>query len=181
MAQTGSEVSFISDAELTRCRIVLKVASVSIRHATFIDCTIEAKRQLSNREFYGNRFVRCTFKGRYHGCGFGDSPELYGPGELVDADFSAAELYGCRFLNVDVSRIHFPRWPCFTIVDPANAGALREQPWPDSRYEVLVDITLTPARGTVAVSWHAPTLVKKMGGTEEELRRLLEPLPFVIL
>src|SRR5581483_595762 len=84
-----------------------------------------------------NCWERCKFLGTYWSCQFGQlqSPFEYESEKLdgfrvwtnpwgrylvKECDFSQARMHYCAFENCDVSTMKFPRWPCFTILDPAR-------------------------------------------------------------
>ncbi|MFY0582461.1 pentapeptide repeat-containing protein [Cystobacter fuscus] len=78
----------------------------------------------------------CRFKGNLSDCDFGHWPG-YAPGwehgSIEDCDFTEARLDGCRIMGCNPATVRFPKWPCFTILDPVqNSRALRSATGPDA-------------------------------------------------
>jgi hypothetical protein len=144
----------------------------------FINCTIQAKGELKTVRWAPISLKRCRFKGRFTGNDFGfreDLDERRTLGGIEDCDFSEARLNGCRFSNCDMNTISLPRWPCFTFLDPlGHAAELRQHAWPGLVGRATVEAVCESPVGTVAVTWHAPTVAEKMDTTVEELRAALE-------
>jgi len=119
----GKEYQYLGpNLVLKNCRIVIRLSarSLTITEVKFVGCQIDAKRKLINcQEWCRNSIRQCTFTGTYSGNDFGhwDSPL----GELQDCDFSKAILDRCRMMDCDVKSIRFPRWPCFTVLQPGSA------------------------------------------------------------
>jgi hypothetical protein len=93
----------------------------------------------------------------------------------VDCDFTEATLQGCRFLACDVRTLRFPRWPCFTILDPVRRWReLRALPWPGLIGPVTVEGFAESPPSTVALTLCAPILAKRYGTTPEALKAIVE-------
>jgi hypothetical protein len=169
---------------LRDCTLVTRVSgrNLLIRSASrFIDCTFEVKQQLSNyQEWICASFKGCRFKGRFKGNDFGHWPEYgsqaeYQFGSLESCDFSEAWLDACRFHGCDVRTLRLPRWPFFTFVEPLrHATALRCGKWPEWFNDVIVQELHTHPPSTVALTYHAPSVAKRMRTTAEELRSVIE-------
>ncbi|MFE8595751.1 pentapeptide repeat-containing protein [Archangium violaceum] len=153
----------------------------------FINCTIQAKGQLMGVVWAQMTFKGCRFKGRFRGNEFGFREALvdtsrFKPGGLEDCDFSEAELHGVGFNGCDMSTIRLPRWPCFTFVDPVrHAAELRQHSWPGLFGRVTVETACESPEGSIASTWHAPTVAEKMETTVEELRAALETAPGIFM
>jgi len=165
---------------LNNCTLVLKVAArnLLIRNVRFIGCTFEVKQELKNHD-WSHAFLRgCRFSGRLSGCDFGHrSPLTPGRenGGIEDCDFSDARLDGCRFHGCDPRRLRFPKWPCFTLLDPiGRARELNSVEWPGTFGSVTVEHLSTQPPSTVAVTLLAPAMAKRHGTTPEELRAVIE-------
>jgi hypothetical protein len=127
----------------------------------------------------------CRFKGRMMGCDFGPFPGYSTGGEhgqVKDCDFSEARLDACRFHGCDPLTLRLPRWPCFTFADPIGSAAeLSRLKWPALFGSVIVaGLGRQPASAT-ALTYHAPSVAKRMETTPEELRAVLEGLDCIIL
>lgn len=153
----------------------------------FINCTIQAKGQLKAVVWAQMTLKGCRFKGRFAGNEFGFRESLvdtsrWKPGGIEDCDFSEAELHGVGFNGCDMSTIRLPRWPCFTFVDPlGHAADLRRHAWPGLVGRTTIETVCESPTGTVAVTWHAPTIAEKKDATVEELRAALETAPGIFM
>ncbi|WNG23261.1 hypothetical protein F0U62_03840 [Cystobacter fuscus] len=168
---------------LKNCTLVLKVASrrLSIDRARFVECSFEVKQELKNyQDWIGASLKGCRFKGPFSGCDFGHWPEYSSLpwcqlGALEDCDFTEARLAGCRFHGCDINTLRFPRWPCFTFLDPiGRARELRSVKWPGSFGEVVVDNLHTHPASTKALTYYAPSAAERFETTPEELRAVIE-------
>ncbi|ATB30184.1 hypothetical protein [Melittangium boletus] len=175
--------------ELRECTLVLKVTArrLHIRGARFIDCTIEMKQALKSHSDWRTATLKgCRFKGKMSGCDFGHSPEWassmsFGEGFIEDCDFTEAQLDGCRFLGCDPSTLRFPKWPCFTILDPiGRSQELARMPWPGNISPIVMEGNAQDPSATVAVTYHAPTLAKECGTTPEAILAVLKTCEGVI-
>jgi hypothetical protein len=54
---------------------------------------------------------------------------------------------------------------------------LRRHAWPGLLGQATIEAVCKSPAGTVAVTWHAPTVAEKMDTTVEELRAALETAP----
>lgn len=177
------------DSVFRNCRIDIDVSarSLVVVRTRFIDCTIRVKRQLNNFPFDGAYFENCQLKGRFGGVDFGRNDSdagcssFFPEAGIVATDLSAARLDACRFLNCDLSTLKLPRWPCFTLcdLDTVRERALK-LPWPGRTSFVLSEPGADPP-GTVAVSWDARECCQQLGGTEAELKAVVEQVPGAIL
>jgi hypothetical protein len=174
---------------LRNCTVLLKVSArnLIIIGARFTDCTFEVKQELKNHQQWIKASLKgCRFKGRLLGCDFGHWPEYgkepeYQLGSIADCDFSEARLDACRIMGGDPRSLLFPRWPCFTILDPVRrAPELLSAEWP-GRFGLVVlkDVANDPP-GTTALTYHAPSVAKRMDTTPEELRAVIEQFDFIV-
>jgi hypothetical protein len=188
---TDAKANYILGPNLTlkNCTLVLKVSArrLSTKQARFIDCTFEVKQELKNYQGWLAASLKgCRFKGRLSGCDFGHWPEYsslpwYQFGSIKDCDFSEARLDGCRFHGCDPRTLQFPKWPCFTILDPiGRASELRSAQWPGDFGDIVVDKLHEQPPSTVALSDHAPTLGKRLETTAEELRAIIEKFDCIV-
>jgi hypothetical protein len=172
---------------LRRCTVIIGVGarSLSLASSRLIDCTIEVKRQLIGKPWTLVALKGCRFKGRFHGCDFGPWHEYtdgWENGAVEDCDFSEAQLDACRFHGTNARTLRLPRWPCFTFVDPiGRASELKRLKWPGAFGSVVIEDLATHPRSTSALSYHAPSVAKRLETTAEELRAVLEGLDCVIL
>ncbi|HEX8820409.1 MAG TPA: hypothetical protein VF794_10820 [Archangium sp.] len=175
------------DLTLRDCTVIISAArrSLSFVSGQFINCTIQAKGQLKTMPWAPMKLKGCRFKGRFTGNDFGfreDFDDRWKAGGIEDCDFSEAQLHGCAFFNCDMSTIRLPRWPCFTFLDPRGHSAeLARHAWPGLVGQVTIKVVCESHKGTVAVTWHAPTVAEKLDTTVEELRAALEGVPGVVL
>ncbi|KFA94302.1 hypothetical protein [Archangium violaceum] len=181
-------VYFGPNLTLRRCKVVVRVpgSRLIIRQPRLIDCTIEFKQELRNHRGWVSAVLEgCRFKGRMLGCDFGPFPGYSTGGEhgqVENCDFSEARLDACRFHGCDPRTLRMPRWPCFTFVEPSkNAAELSQLEWPGLFGKVVVaGLGAQPASAT-GLTYHAPSVAKRMGTTPDELRAILEGLDCIIL
>ena len=175
------------DLRLERCHVVLRVAARNLlirRGSRFIGCHFEAKQELKNHQDWVFASLEgCRFQGRFSGCDFGHWPgyaEGSESGSIEDCDFSQAQLDGCRFMGCDPRTLQLPRWPGFTILHPRqNAPALRAVQWPGLFGSVVVEDLHNEPPHTVATTFHAPTVAKRLETTPEALEAALERFDFI--
>ncbi|WNG21108.1 pentapeptide repeat-containing protein [Cystobacter fuscus] len=174
---------------LRHCTVILKVPAgrLFINQAHFINCTFEVKQELKNHQQWIRASLEgCRFKGRLTGCDFGHWPEYgdepeYQHGSIEDCDFTEAQLDGCRFMGCDPSTLRFPKWPCFTILDPIRrAPELRRATWPGLVGDVVVEKLHKQPPRTMALTKHAPTLAKQLETTPEELKAVIEQFDCIL-
>jgi hypothetical protein len=167
------------DLTLRDCSVVISTSGRSLvpMSGQFINCTIQAKGELKTVRWAPISFSGCRFKGRFTGNDFGFRADLFDKekaGGIEECDFSAARLNGCRFFNCDMKTIRLPLWPCFSFLEPLrHAAELGRREWPGQFGIIIEGLAKNPA-GTVAETWHAPTVAEKMDTTVEELRAALE-------
>jgi hypothetical protein len=174
---------------LRHCTVVLKVPAsrLIINQARFIDCTFELKQELKNyQQWIGASLKGCRFKGRLSGCDFGHWPEYgkepeYQVGAIEDCDFTEARLDGCRIMGSDPATMRFPKGPCFTFVEPIRrAPELLRVKWPGIFGDVVVNGIYKDPPTTTALTYHAPSIAKRMETTPEELRAVIEQFDFIV-
>ncbi len=188
---TDTQANYILGPNLTlkNCTLVLKVSArrLSLKQPRFIDCTFEVKQELKNYQSWVAASLRgCRFKGRLTGCDFGHWPEYsslpwYQSGSIEDCDFTEARMDGCRIMGADPATIRFPKWPCFTILDPiGRASELRGVKWPGRFGFVVIDELHTQPPHTTALTEHAITLAKQLDTNPEELRAVIEKFDCIV-
>ncbi|WNG27998.1 hypothetical protein F0U62_31295 [Cystobacter fuscus] len=172
---------------LRNCTVIISVASraLTMMSGQFIDCTIQAKGELKNKRWSRMNFKGCRFKGRFTGNDFGfreDDLDKWRIGGIADCDFTEARLDACRFYNCDMSTIRLPRWPCFTILDPVHrAEELARVEWPGTYGRVVIEGLKRQDTSIVALTDHAPSEAAQFDTTQEELRTVLERVPWVVM
>jgi len=188
---TDKNANYIIGPNLTlkNCTLVLKVAArnLTIDRARFVDCSFEVKQELKNHQQWVAAALKgCQFKGRLTGCDFGHWPEYsslpgYEFGSIEDCDFSEARLAACRIMGSDPATIRFPKWPCFTILDPiGRAPELRSVQWPGLVGAVIMDELHTHPARTKALTYYAPILAERLEATPEEIRAIIEKFDCIV-
>jgi hypothetical protein len=177
----GSEVVCFLGPKLTLrgCTVMLGMAArnLIIPQARFVDCIFITKRELRNFRWDTAHLQGCQFKGRFIGNDFGEWPSSPGQGSIEDCDFSGAHLGMTRFLGCDVHTLRFPRWPCFTILDPVRRWReLSALPWPGLISRVTIAGLAESPASTVALTFAAPDLAKRYGTTPEALKAVVEKM-----
>ena len=100
---------------------------------------------------------------------------------ISECDFTSAHLDYCRFHACDPRTLKFPRWPCFTILDPiGNSQKLRSVEWPGIFGRIIIEHLHDQPVSTVAVTLHAPTVAKQHNTTAEALRAVVEKFDCII-
>jgi hypothetical protein len=165
---------------LRSCTLVLRVPARQIHPCgvELIDCAVEVKKELKNIAWYTASLKGCRFTGRLFGCDFGHMPErglpYYDAGHVEGCDFTAAHLHACRFIGCDASTLRFPRWPCFTILEPYR----RRHEFASITWPREIRSWFTSAEGdpetTAAITFSATALAKEAGVSEDRIRALLE-------
>ena len=190
LTDKGSLYFFGPNVTLKNCTLILKVPArnLLIRGGTrFIDCTFEVKQELKNHQDWISASLKgCRFKGRLTGCDFGHWPEYgsdpeYQQGSIEDCDFSEARLHACRFMGCDPASLRFPKWPCFTILDPiVRAPELRGLMWPGPLGELIRDMLPKHPPRTRALTYYAPSAAKLVETTTEELQAVIERFDCIV-
>ncbi|HYO51514.1 hypothetical protein [Archangium sp.] len=186
--ETNQIVYLGPNLTLRRCTVIVRVPAsrLSIRRPRLIDCTVEFKQELRNHRGWVSAALKgCRVKGRLWGTDFGPFPgySTWGEHGHVEAcDFTEARLDACRFHGTDMSTVHLPRWPCFTIVDPiGRAAELSRLKWPGAFGSVVIEDLAANPPSTSSLSFHAPSVAKRLDTTAEELRAVLEGLACVVM
>ena len=171
---------FRSNVILRGCALVMRVSARNLiihEKTRFIDCTFEVNQELKNYQAWVRASLTgCRFKGRLSSCDFGHWPD-YGTGcehgFIEDCDFTEARLDGCRFMGCDPTTLRFPKWPCFTILDPiGQASRLRKAQWPDLFGRLVIDDLHQRPPPTRALTYFAPAMAKRCETTPEALKAL---------
>lgn len=83
---------------------------IACTSAEFIDCLFRDTK-LNKVNFGGSQFVRCTFEGELREVCFnryGFRAEKLPPNEMIDVDFSRAQLRTVEFRELDLDKVRFP-------------------------------------------------------------------------
>jgi hypothetical protein len=188
---TDTKANYILGPNLTlrNCTLVLKVSArrLGFKQPRFIDCTFEVKQELKNYQSWVAASLKgCRFKGRLTGCDFGHWPEYmslpwYQHGSIEDCDFTEARMDGCRIMGSDPATLRFPKWPCFTILDPiGRASELRGLTWPGRYGELIRDMLPKHPPPTSALTYYAPSAAKLLETTPEEIRAVIEKFDGIV-
>jgi hypothetical protein len=172
---------------LRNCTVILKVSArnVIIVGARFIDCTFEVKQELKNHQQWVKASLEgCRIKGRLSGCDFGHWPDSgtgWEHGAIKDCDFTEARLDGCRIMGCEPATLRFPKWPCFTILDPiGRARELNSVQWPGRFGSVVIEDLYDQPPSTKALTFFAPAEAKRYDTTPEELRAVIEKFDCIL-
>ena len=188
---TDTKANYILGPNLTlrNCTLVLKVSArrLSLKQPRFIDCTFEVKQELKNyQSWVAASFKGCRFKGKLSGCDFGHWPDYmslpwYQHGSIEDCDFTEARMDACRIMGSDPTTLRFPKWPCFTILDPlGRAPELRGVKWPGAYGDIIPDTLDKNPPATRTLTYYAPATAKLLETTPEELRAVIEKFDFIV-
>jgi hypothetical protein len=188
---TDTKANYILGPDLTlrNCTLMLKVSArrLSFKQPRFIDCTFEVKQELKNHQGWLAASLKgCRFKGRLTGCDFGHWPEYmslpwYQHGSIEDCDFTEAILDGCRFHGCDPQTLRFPRWPCFTILEPiSRSRELNSVQWPGNFTPIHVEGRYRDPSSTRAVTLLASALAKRYETTPEAFKAAIEKFDCIV-
>ena len=188
LTDRGSLYFLGSNVTFKNCTLVLKVSGRNLLFddgTRFINCTFEVKQELKNHQQRVFASLKgCRFKGRLSGCDFGHCPSYSKGAEygaIEDCDFTEARLDRCRFMECDPYTLKFPRWPCFTLLDPLRrAPELRGIKWPRLFGELVIDRLHKQPPETKALTLFAPAEAKRFETTEEELRAVIEKFDCIV-
>ncbi|HEX8819508.1 MAG TPA: hypothetical protein VF794_06250 [Archangium sp.] len=187
LTDKGSLYFLGSNLTLRNCTLVLKVSArnLFLDGVRFIDCTFEVKQELKNHQQWVFASLKgCRFKGRLSGCDFGRWPgyaEGWEHGSIEDCDFSEARLDGCRFMGCDPSTLRFPKWPCFTFLDPIRrAPELRGVKWPGIFGDVVIEKLHKQPPSTRALTLFAPVEARLLETTPEALQAVIERFDCIV-
>jgi hypothetical protein len=189
LTDKGSLYFLGSGLTLRNCTVVVKVSgrNLFLSGARFIDCTFEVKQELKNHQQWVAASLKgCRFKGRLTGCDFGHWPEYsslpgYQFGSIEDCDFTEARLDACRIMDSDPATIRFPKWPCFTILDPiGRAPELSGLTWPGPLGELIREMLPKHPPRTRALTYYAPSAARLVETTPEEIRAVIEKFDGIV-
>lgn len=185
-------VDFVSHGTvLEDCTVRIRGSARGIvfHGATLERCRIESRRRFVGFSWHDVILDRCVFTGQFLSCDFGPRPDVYPDhpaGRVLDCDFSQAQLHSCRFFNSDMRRIVWPKWPCFTVLDPEqNAKDWLSIPFPDS-YRTVEQALIAEAvadfqvKGVIAACEHAGEMAKKHKVTPEEIHALIAGKSYIV-
>ncbi|MFM9281823.1 MerR family transcriptional regulator [Paenibacillus jiagnxiensis] len=96
---------------------------------------------------------------------------------VSECDFSSASLHECRLLNCDMKGILIPKWPCFCLLDPAEARDFVVSQQLPKKMGLILDIYTDTDRECVAIIGDASALAKESGLPLSEIRALLQTIP----
>lgn len=121
---TTSYMDRLVNAEFIGCTLEIQDPNaVLLSRCRFIDCVIRPSKKVSTR-IGDNYWDGCVFHGHYEGTHFGLSDDqMFGPSSWTDValrgcDFSTATLAGCCLNRLEIESTKFPKWPCFTVLQP---------------------------------------------------------------
>ena len=166
---------------LDHCHIISNATSraILIGGFTMNGGVFDQKHSLQNFHFERAHFSGVRFTGSYSGCDFGDWDSSERP-SIVDCDFTEAKLDGVRFLQCDVSRIQFPKWPCFVIVNPVSVREhVLAQSWPN-QIGLTLDVYTDEDPECVAVVGDAARIAKQNNVPLDDLRDLMMQIPGIV-
>jgi hypothetical protein len=190
------------DATLERCRLELGPGVGSktfgiVAPTDLVDCRIVVRKRLVNcQSWWEVKLIRCVFEGWYRGNDFGhwrSSPD-YEPdpaitaagledrehdvyGDVADCDFTSAVLDGCRFVNVDMSRVELPGWPHVVFLEPHRLAKLLPQITVPAQLKLFFDLVAEEDPQVSAVVEYVAEPIKKGEFSEGDLRGVLSELP----
>ncbi|GAB2731368.1 hypothetical protein [Comamonas sediminis] len=179
----------ISKCTLEYCHIVVdfKKSSFGIVDSILRNCTIEFKRKLKNDRLVSCDYINCKFIGKFEGVDFGRSPwpnfgtnQMDLLGEIIECDFTQAELDLCRFFSVDIRHQKFAQWPQFVVPrESALIASKLVKQWPGDflRY---INLLSGDDPATTGAAGSAKDFMKRYRVTDHELLNALDEIEGVI-
>lgn len=168
---------------LRECTLVLRVPArnLIIPEASFVQCTIDVKKELKNFHWEHAVLKGCRFTGHLTSNDFGRWPDSEkAPGSIEDCDFTQACLDECRFVGCDIRTVRLPSWPCFTLLEPARRSReLSTLAWP-GKMNIAIRTFAEYPESTAAITYWAPSVARWAKTTVEEIRASIERLEGVI-
>lgn len=150
----------------------LVMSGVRMRGGRFV----QQDRDLVDCQFDRVHFDGVKFVGRFIGCDFGDWDST-DKASIARCDFTDAVLDDCRFLNCDVETLALPKWPCFAIVNPAEArDFVMGNAWP-AKTRITLDVYTDVDPECTASLGDASRMAKRDGIALEDLRERLLAIP----
>jgi hypothetical protein len=84
-------------------------------------------------------------------------------------------------MGCDPATLKFPRWPCFTLLDPiGRAPELRSVKWPGVYGEIIPDTLHKHPPSTKALTYYAPSIAKLLETTPDEIRAVIEKFDCIV-
>jgi hypothetical protein len=183
-----NESSFLGETVFKNCNITINVTAKFLvtRNLTFINSHLFFKKKFINYSWADCFFDSCTFKGKLSGNDFGNWPSYFVRneeeriGDIVNCDFSDCDLDGCRIMDSNARSNKYPKWPHFTLYDPAlHLEELKSIEWPD-RFRILISsLDYKDNQRVSSETWNFGTLTKF--STSDKVHAILKELPFVEL
>lgn len=198
----GARHAIGPDATLERCRLEIGPGVGSktlgiIAPTDFLDCQVVVRKRLVNLQaWWEAKLIRCAFEGWYRGNDFGHwrSAPDYKPdpamtaaglddrehdvyGDVVDCDFTGAILDGCRFVNVDMSRVKLPGWPHVTFFEPHRFARLLPKAMIPPTLKLFFEQVAQEDPQVSAVVEYVDVPIEKGEFSEPELRTVLKNIP----
>ncbi len=178
-------VTFLIKSTFERCQISLDCPArgLIVDRCVFRECAIHARKQQCDQQWFTSTFERCRFTGRYPGCEFGFRIDLHGKtrGTVSHCDFREAVLDCVTFNNCELDSLALPRWPHFTLVDPAAVADRIPNPLDCPELGALKAVAAERAPITRGITYHAPTLLRRSRYTEDQLHEVLSGIEGILL
>jgi hypothetical protein len=151
---------------------------------TLTNCVIDAVKPQRDYSLFTARFINCRFHGTFSGIDFGRSHNTERDGDfgaVEGCDFTESILDGCRFVNVEISTLQFPRRDHALLVEPYKRSAdVSAITWPGLLGLYMENCTNKPD-SFKALVMHIPSLARLVKCTEEEIRAAFENFGDVVI
>lgn len=171
------------NAIFSQCHITLpkSAKNLIVTESTFENCSFVSPNSFVNFQGWCNaKLAHCKFIGQFVGNDFGNWPDIKSKGTISDCDFTDALLDGCRFMSCSPSRIVFPLWPCFTIMQPTKrAGEFANIRMP-GKLGIWADGLSWSPECVVAETNYAPKIAKQFSTTIDDIKLILQQLNNVV-
>lgn len=148
-----------------------------ILRSTVKDSDVIAVKRQREFRFFRARFINCRFHGVFSGIDFGHTDDTESDedfGTVEGCDLTDATLDGCRFFDVKVATLRFPRQEHAVMLEPyKRAGDVAGIDWPGHLGKYMEICTNKPA-SLKATVMHIPSLARLVQCTEEEIKAAFE-------
>jgi hypothetical protein len=138
----------------------------------FHNCTFVFKKKFVNARWFDVKIFNCKFTGVLCGNDMGNMESVANEGyfsALHSADFSNCILDGVRFVNVDLTKIILPHWPCFTILNEVahKQELISIKSWKEYSLR-YIDIEKYTLPNTTALTYYFPSLMNDFNVDEDD-------------
>lgn len=153
----------------------------------FRNCTIRPRKRV-RATWSDCIWENCIFHGSYISTHFGSLDYWrdscpHGNIAVRSCDFSKAKLHFCFFDRTELASMTFPKWPCFTLLNPQRNYPSWRAKLSSIKPNLLYELLFESRDRSDAFVLHWPTLAKdlRIATNAEEAKEILQSLDEVLL